>query len=69
MYLALVMFGIGFLLIANSFLILLYALTAVILTFLLVFSEEYYLGKKFPEYKKYKKQTGMLLPRFIKQTK
>jgi protein-S-isoprenylcysteine O-methyltransferase Ste14 len=59
MYSGIVLFFIGLILAVPSFYVFVYSLVAILLMIWQAYEEEKFLFKKFPEYKKYKKETGM----------
>jgi protein-S-isoprenylcysteine O-methyltransferase Ste14 len=63
MYLGIVLFFIGLVIAVPSIYVFVYSITAILLIIWQAYEEEKYLKRRFPQYKKYSKKTGMFFPR------
>lgn len=64
MYSGIILFFIGLIIAVPSFYVLVYSLISILLMIYQAYEEEKFLEKKFPDYLKYKKETGMIFPKF-----
>ena len=64
MYSGIILFFIGLIVAVPSFYVFVYSIIAILLIIYQAYEEEKFLEKKFQEYKKYKKETGMIMPKF-----
>lgn len=63
MYSAIILFFLGLIMAVPSVYVSIYCIAAILLMIWQAYEEEKFLSRKFSEYKKYKKETGMLFPK------
>jgi len=64
MYLGIILFFIGLAIAVPSVYVLVYSLIAILFMVYQAYEEDKHLSGKFPDYGKYKKETGMIFPKF-----